>query len=447
MPKKRKKYKLKKKDNVVKEFQEKYIISPSNGSKRYIDETWDFRKENTKEYTHCFHAYPAMMIPQIARRIIATYGKKAKLLFDPYCGTGTSLVEANIVDIDAIGTDLNPLARLIAETKTTSLNIQTLDLYLKDFTDKVFAFRFGKRDIHSIVLPDFKNIDFWFSKTIQRQLALIKKYIEKISDVPIQNFFKVAFSETIRECSYTKNGEFKLVRMTEDRIKKFKPDVLGIIEYKLSRNRNGLISYLKTKKNGAFARIHQFNSVEGIPKNIFLLEGNADIVVTSPPYGDSRTTVAYGQFSRLANQWLDYSGASQVDNILMGGVRNGVNYHFKSSALNETIEKINKQDENRCKDVTSFFYDYQKSIANVSSVLKHGGHACYVVGNRTVKGVNIPMDEITKQIFQENDLKHIETIIRNIPNKRMPLENSPTNVTGEKSTTMRNEFIVVCQKK
>ena len=57
---------------------------------------------------------------------------------------------------------------------------------------------------------------------------------------------------------------------TEEQIKRFKPDVLGIIEYKLSRNRNGLISYLKTKKNGAFARVHQFNSVEGIPKNIFL---------------------------------------------------------------------------------------------------------------------------------------------------------------------------------
>ncbi|MCL0050150.1 site-specific DNA-methyltransferase [Thermodesulfovibrionales bacterium] len=64
--------------------------------KKYIDSSWDFRRDNTKEYTHCYHSYPAMMIPQVARRLIDKYGKKSKLLFDPYCGTGTSLVEANL---------------------------------------------------------------------------------------------------------------------------------------------------------------------------------------------------------------------------------------------------------------------------------------------------------------------------------------------------------------
>src|SRR5690606_36873408 len=69
------------------------------------DESWDFRKANTKEFTHCFHPYPAMMIPQVARRILDNYGSKSKVLFDPYCGTGTSLVEANIKGLNAIGTD------------------------------------------------------------------------------------------------------------------------------------------------------------------------------------------------------------------------------------------------------------------------------------------------------------------------------------------------------
>ena len=86
--------------------------------KKYIDPTWDFRTANTKLDTHCYHNYPAMMIPQIANRLIVSYGTKAKTLFDPYCGTGTSLVEAILKNINAYGTDLNPLARLVAETKT-----------------------------------------------------------------------------------------------------------------------------------------------------------------------------------------------------------------------------------------------------------------------------------------------------------------------------------------
>ena len=53
---------------------------------------WDFRDANTKEYTHSFHIYPAMMIPQIARELIQRYGNSGDLLFDPYCGTGTSSV-------------------------------------------------------------------------------------------------------------------------------------------------------------------------------------------------------------------------------------------------------------------------------------------------------------------------------------------------------------------
>ncbi len=61
-------------------------------NRKYKDETWDLRKANTKESTHCFHNYPAMMIPQIARKLLDRYGIEGGWLLDPYCGTGTSLV-------------------------------------------------------------------------------------------------------------------------------------------------------------------------------------------------------------------------------------------------------------------------------------------------------------------------------------------------------------------
>ena len=50
----------------VKESHVSYRARPT----KILDESWDFRKANTKEFTHCFHPYPAMMIPQVARRII-----------------------------------------------------------------------------------------------------------------------------------------------------------------------------------------------------------------------------------------------------------------------------------------------------------------------------------------------------------------------------------------
>lgn len=412
--------------------------------KKYIDSTWDFRTADTKTFTHCFHNYPAMMIPQVAGRLMDKYGKAGDLLLDPYCGTGTSLVESNLRGINAVGNDLNPLACLIAKTKTTVLNLQTLDLYLKDFNNFQFAKRFGCES-KQIEIPDFPNIDFWFGENVKFDLGQIKYYISEITGSEIQNFFKVAFSETVRDCSLTRNSEFKLYRMTEEQRARFQPDVFGVMEAKLARNRRGLESFQSQKKSNAKTILVSVNS-SGQDFSGKLPFQEFDLIVTSPPYGDSRTTVAYGQFSRLSNQWLGFANANQIDNLLMGGKQKTESLNFDSSALNQKIKQISAKDEKRAAEVASFYFDYRQSINNVASLIKAGGFACYVVGNRKVKGVTIPTDEITADFFTANGFSHLETIVRNIPNKRMPAKNSPTNVTGEKDVTMSQEFIVVLQK-
>lgn len=60
--------------------------------------------------------------------------------------------------------------------------------------------------------------------------------------------------------------------------------------------------------------------------------------------------------------------------------------------------------------------------------------------------MELPTDEITKFFFEENGFKHIETIVRNIPNKRMPLKTSPSNQSGKIVKTMNFEYIVVMKK-
>jgi DNA modification methylase len=412
--------------------------------KKFRDETWDFRTANTKLYTHCFHTYPAMMIPQVAERILDEFGRNAKLLFDPYCGTGTSLVSANIKGINAIGTDINPLARLIAKAKTTIIPIETLDERIRDFHDFIFSVQWGKRKVKPHI-PNFMNIDYWFKKETQYQLAVIKEYIDQISTIDVQNFFKVGFSETIREVSLTKNSEFKLVRMSPHQIEKFNPDVFSIMLSKLKRNRDGMSQFIKAKRSDAVSKVYDFDSVYGIPEDI-LPEGSVDIVLTSPPYGDSRTTVAYGQFSRLSNQWLGLEEFNEVDKRSMGGTRKKEIKSFDFKPLDELISKIGEIDEGRMYDVLSFYIDYERSISNVANVVRMGGIVAYVVGNRKVKGIEIPNDEITREFFERNGFTHICTIIREIPNKRMPKRNSPTNISGKTDTTMHYEYIVVLRK-
>ncbi|OFV65785.1 MAG: DNA methyltransferase [Candidatus Syntrophoarchaeum butanivorans] len=206
-----------------------------------------------------------------------------------------------------------------------------------------------------------------------------------------------------------------------------------------------MAEYIRIKNNKAESKIYDFNTVYEIPDSILPSE-SIDIIITSPPYGDSRTTVAYGQFSRLSNQWLGLEELNEVDRKCMGGIRKREIKNFGFEPLDKVLSRIAGIDKNRVYDVASFYLDYEKSINNISKVVKKGGIVAYVVGNRRVKGIEIPNDEITREFFERNGFKHIKTIIREIPNKRMPKRNSPSNIAGVTDTTMNYEYIVILRK-
>ena len=169
-----------------------------------------------------------------------------------------------------------------------------------------------------------------------------------------------------------------------------------------------------------------------------------DVVLTSPPYGDSKTTVAYGQFSLFANEWLGINYARKIDKIAMGGkIRKEL---FKDSLISEQIDRIYQNSPKRAYEVSSFYYDLDLSIRNVAKSIRKGGYAIYVVGNRTVKDETLLTDQFIAERFELYGFKHVVTYERNISNKSMPLKNSPTNKTGVKRNTMKSEYIVVCEK-
>ncbi|HTJ46910.1 MAG TPA: DNA methyltransferase, partial [Kofleriaceae bacterium] len=69
--------------------------------------------------THPVHAYPARMHPATARALIElVMHDRDGTLVDPFCGSGTTLVEARAAGVRAFGCDLNPLAVRLARAKT-----------------------------------------------------------------------------------------------------------------------------------------------------------------------------------------------------------------------------------------------------------------------------------------------------------------------------------------
>jgi len=409
---------------------------------RKIDYSWDYRGENTKTYTHGIHTYPAMFIPQVARRLLESYSKEGDTICDIFCGSGTALVESKVLGRNAYGIDLNPLAISLAKAKTTPINPQKL-------TKEYFALlgRLEKIKDNEITKPNFKNLDFWFKEKAITKLAKLKKAIQEIEDRAIRDFLMVAFSEIVRYASNTKTSEFKLVRIKSEKLEKHDPDVFGIFRKKAGANIAGVGEFYKEAKKNVWTKIIFGDS----SKDNGIKEDSIDCIITSPPYGDSRTTVAYGQFSRLSAQWSDVfedpNKASGVDKELLGGrATRTLSHTLPSEHLNDSLDKIAKQDAARAKDVLSFYIGLNDCLKQAHKILKPKKYFCLVIGNRLVKQVRIPTDFIIAELGEKIGFNCEDIFVRNIPGKRMPIKNSPTNIVGALEETINKESIVVLRK-
>lgn len=410
-------------------------------------------------------------------------------MFDPFSGSGTVLVEGMLANIKTVyGNDINPLAIFISKVKTNKLDIHELkkevsvlleninndykknidfyegaDEYYKkslDITSKNGwgdnAQKYLREYINlnkiNFEVPDFKNIGYWFKPRVILQLQMIKNHILTIKKENIRNFIFVAFSELVRLVSNRRKGEFKMFRMLPAKVESFNPDVLKEFTYILENNIKKMHSFVEAcKNNNNNSKVKIFNN--NVIDLFCIPDSSIDLVITSPPYGDSRTTVAYGEYSRLSLQWLDLFELSQkeimmLDKRLMGGVkfRNGFEFSIPSQTLNKSLNTIKNIDLERAGDVYSFYLDLEKAISSISKKTKKGGYQFWVVANRTVKGELLKTDKIITEIASKYNMDYVYTINRNIINKVMPSLNSPTNIAGKKSETMCNEHIVILRK-
>ena len=455
---------------------------------------WDFKEDDTREYTHGIHSYPAMMVCPISRNIIKIMKGIMPIssLFDPFSGSGTVLVEGLLSGIpNVVGNDINPLALFLAKVKTTQLDISTLQSYANNLLDSIqnryeqyilqidsvddvltnayeldltakhgwgdnaphYLTEYCEKNNVDINIPSFKNIGYWFKPRVILLLQIIKDEINKIEDKNMRNFAFVAFSESIRLVSNRRNGEFKMFRMPPVKVAKFVPDVINEFSTILQRNIEKMNAFVEAcSDTGTNSKVTIFQNNATVLQDV--PNESIDLVVTSPPYGDSRTTVAYGEYSRLSLQWLGIDNLSEkeimgIDKSLMGGAkfRNGFEYTIPSQSLRESLFRIKDKDLERAGDVYSFYNDLKNSIKAVSEKTKIGGYHFWVVGNRTVKGELLKTDVIITEIADSYGLEHVYTIDRNIINKVMPSLNSPTNESGVKAETMTNEHIVVLRKR
>jgi hypothetical protein len=376
------------------------------------------------------------MIPQLGISLLERLGITKGKMLDPYCGSGSSFaVGVHVGMKHFFGYDLNPLAVLITRAKFTQLDEIELQTTMQEVLSKVSKSKPASENSNDI--PEITNIDYWFPREGMLQLVSIKRIIDKVANEDLRNLFSLALSETIRDVSYTRKNEFKLYRIPPEKMDLHNPDVPKIFGSYLEKICQIYLTKYLPKLAGVKALIQN--------QSFDCVKSKVDVLLTSPPYGDSRTTVAYGQFSTLTNEWLGIENARKIDSQLMGGRR--VNSLLEGSVISDQLREVSDVDPKRALEVSSFYEDLGQSIRDVSRAVNTNGYSIYVVGNRRVKDVQLQTDQFIAEEFERSGFEHVITYERLISSKSMPASNSPSNKSGVTRGTMTQEFVVVSRKK
>jgi len=416
----------------------------------------DFRSHDTQYCTHRFHSYPAMMVAPVAKYCLTKWLSDAKTIIDPYVGSGSVLVEASLLGKKSYGIDLNPLAILLSNVKTKSLDYGEIVSISSKIKNQITDIKFNPdlKFKYTFVIPkNITNWEYWYKESYLHDLTIVRSIIDSnTSDNSLREYFYVALSEIVRKASFQRNGEFKRYRLNQKKLNEFHFDVYSNFLEKMNFNNLGYSDYLKARSEINPQIEDPVIKQQDSRYLHWLDDGSIDGLLTSPPYGDSGTTVAYGQYSRFSLEFLNISDeikSSALDNLLLGGKMSKSTLtvdEIHSNTLDGTLAKIYSLDDKRGAEVEKFFVEYYQGIMEFSRVLKKESTSVFVVGNRTVKGIWIETDQITKEMFDDFDFNLKGIYVRDIPNKRMPSRNSPTNIRGQKVTTMVNEYIVVMKR-
>lgn len=377
-----------------------------------------------------------MLHPLLVDHLVETYVDKARgMILDPFCGSGVTLLQGIMHGHDVVGVDINPIALRISKAKTTIYDERTFRREFDDLREKI-----GRET--QVDVPPIRNIDNWYDPSIVTDLGRIR-HILKSSNYRYSSFFTTCFAHVCRNQSFTRNGEFKRYRMDEVKRLSMKNEVLPVF---MSHTNAMMEVFLQKELPNRSTRLELRDVEAGTPIDV-----EADVILTSPPYGDSGTTVAYEQYTSFGFEWTndlipDFQTNRDYYKLSLGNKK--CDYHELAGhdVLMDTIEQIDKVDPKRASEVLRFFISYYRALANISPCLKPGGYVCFVVGNRTVKNRRIPLDQITASFMVAMGFTFESISVREICNKVMPSRNSPTNVIGNKSKTMSSEYIVVCRK-
>lgn len=356
---------------------------------------WSFHDEPTTSLTHGIHPYPAKFPPQIPARLIEILTQPGDVVLDPFCGSGTTLVEALLLDRAAVGTDINPVAILATEAKTARLDVvaerglegleQAVESDAARERGEPLLFSESTVACSPVCPPSIPNLEHWFGPVAIKEIGLLLGRIEILQSQLARKVARSALSAIL----VTVSNQDSETRYTA-RIKPLVAgDVLASFLRKLREVRGLLIAFREAsapREARVLLADARHLSTDAV--------GPVDAVVTSPPYANA---FDYHLYHRHRMYWLGYDPGE----LRRREIGSHLNYQRRGDGIQ------------------TYRSDMRLCLESIATVLKPGGPCAVVVGDSVFFGKVVDNAGVIVSVATELGFRCLTVVERRIhPVKR-----------------------------
>lgn len=404
---------------------------------------------------HDIFNYPSEFIPEIPRWVISKYSSPKEVVLDPFIGGGATAVECMILGRNCIGVELNPLACLVTEVKTTKYNCEEVEKCGSKLLQEIYE---RIRGHHEIFIPSYKNIRFWFSPQSMKGLSAIKQAIEEVENEALRKLFMVIFAKTVRKSSKVAEGQVLQARRPKRGATNEITDpvqVCDIFKTEFERTKHILHMFSEKLHKDSWTTIIQGDTLQ-LPKMLEEIRKYPDIVITSPPYINA---IDYVWAFKLELHWLGLVKDDEhrlnlmkkqigTENIPASLYRNLKKTGFPE--LDNKIEDIyygrgrkasGEQNKLRAYVVYKYFKDIEQHLNHAYSFLPSRGFYIYAIGENTITNVRIETWKHILQMAENIGFKKVFEVGLLLKNK---LLNYPRNLPW--ANEIKYDKIIVLKK-
>lgn len=402
--------------------------------------------------------YPAMMVSPMQGALIdvlAEHRERLACVVDPYVGSGTTLIESMRRGLRFSGSDLNPLAVMLARVETAEAAAfdmrRSLDAVLRGYDRRRARTR----------PPSEMWIGRWYRPDVSAELAALRAGIRCVTEPALRRLWWACLAEVARVSSNARLSTPKLQHRSRadldreiDVRERFR-EVAEPAAAQLARRADAMrvAGHLRGRRYQPGLDLRLADA-----RNLPRASEAADLILTSPPYGDNHTTMPYGQASFLALCWIDeadigspippelLASSRSLDTASLGGSRRTADLAAahglarRSLTLASLLKDLQDTSLEAWRRVAAFFIDYDRAWASILAVAAGDAHLVLTLGDRTVRGRGVQTAQITQELLEARGAVLVERLHRRIPhNKRLARRN-------ESAETISTETVLIMQR-